>query len=98
MAPALLLITLEPWLIAARAIAQGLLMRARRGRWLLLLSPVKILVMVAAGSAVVAFLPGVNGAVPAAPTRAGWCSATPGRARPRPAPPGRPSPGPRSRT
>jgi hypothetical protein len=62
-APALIFIALEPWLISARAIAQALLMRARRGRSLLLLSPVKILVMIAIGSAVVALAPGANGAM-----------------------------------
>jgi hypothetical protein len=62
-APALIFIALEPWLISARAIAQALLMRARRGRSLLLLSPVKILVMIAIGSAVVTLAPGANGAM-----------------------------------
>ena len=62
-APALIVITLEPWLISTRAIAQALLMRARCGRSLLLLSPVKILVMIALGSTVVTLLPGANGAL-----------------------------------
>ncbi|HEY6867600.1 MAG TPA: hypothetical protein VI792_10095, partial [Candidatus Eisenbacteria bacterium] len=62
-APALALVALEPWLVAVRAIAQALLMRARQARSLLALSPVKILVMIGLGSAIVALRPGVSGAL-----------------------------------
>ncbi len=61
-APALALVVLGPFLLSARAIAQALLMRARRTGSLLVLAPVKILLMIAFGTAIVAARPDVNGA------------------------------------
>lgn len=62
-APALAFAALEPFLLAARAVAQALLMRAARTGALLMFSPVKILLMVGFGAAIVADHPHVNGAM-----------------------------------
>jgi len=62
-APAFALLPLAPLFLAARALAQAMLMNAGRTGILLALSPVKILLMVATGLAVIAARPGVNGAL-----------------------------------
>lgn len=61
--PALPLLALGPFLVSARAIAQGLLMRARRTGAFLILSPLKILLMIAMGILIAARWPNVNGVV-----------------------------------
>jgi hypothetical protein len=65
-APALALIALEPMVLSARAIAQGLLVRSGRGGVVLALSPVKLAVMLGAGLMVTRLAPHANGAVLAA--------------------------------
>jgi hypothetical protein len=61
--PALGLIALEPFVLSGRAVAQAVLMSAKRTGLLLLLSPVKLLLMIGIGMAVVAAHPGANGAL-----------------------------------
>ncbi|MCC6650690.1 MAG: hypothetical protein IT348_06035, partial [Candidatus Eisenbacteria bacterium] len=61
--PALALLALEPLVLSARAIAQGLLLRGGHGALVLALSPVKLLVMAVAGFAVARAWPQANGAV-----------------------------------
>ena len=61
--PALALLVLEPALLSARAIGQGLLLRAGRGGLLLALAPLKLAAMLGAGLLVAARAPHANGAV-----------------------------------
>jgi hypothetical protein len=61
--PALQLIALEPLVLSARALAQGLLVRSGRGGTVLALSPVKLGVMLGAGLLVARLNPHANGAV-----------------------------------
>lgn len=60
-APALLVLLLEPWALAARATAQGLLMRAHRTTPLLYFSPIKLALVALTGFVVATKSPGVNG-------------------------------------
>ena len=60
--PALGLLALEPCILSARAITQGLLVRAGRGGVLLALSPVKLALMLAAGLSIARIAPHANGA------------------------------------
>lgn len=62
-APALALIALEPMVLSARAIAQGLLVRSSRGGVVLALSPVKLVFVLGAGLLATRFAPHANGAV-----------------------------------
>lgn len=61
-APALALLAIEPTVLAARAVAQGLLTRARRTGVFLILSPAKIVLTLVVGLAVVTARPNVAGA------------------------------------
>jgi hypothetical protein len=61
--PAIALAALEPLVLSARAIAQGLLVRAGRGGLVLALSPVKLACMLAAGLFVTRVAPHANGAL-----------------------------------
>ncbi len=61
--PALMLLVFEPFLLSVRAVSQGVLMRAGRTRALLVVSPIKILLMLAAGLFVAARFPQTNGAL-----------------------------------
>jgi len=60
--PALGLIALAPPLVAARAIAQGLLMRARQTGVMLVSAPTRLVVLLAVGLPAVHLWPGGNGA------------------------------------
>jgi len=59
--PALALLVVEPFALSARAVAQGLLMRARRTQVLLVLSPVKLVLTIALGLLVATRAAHVNG-------------------------------------
>jgi hypothetical protein len=61
-APALILVALEPLALAARAVAQGLLVRARRTGVLLAVSPVKIALTLIVGLWLAAHLPRIDAA------------------------------------
>ena len=65
-APALGVIALEPLVLSARAVAQGLLLRAGGADALLWIAPLRLVATVAAGAACVALVPAANGAVLAA--------------------------------
>ncbi len=60
--PALGWMTLAPLFLTARALAQGLLVRSRRTGVMLIVSPIKLLLMIAVGTAVVSRAPHANGA------------------------------------
>jgi hypothetical protein len=61
--PALAWLVLVPPILAARAVAHGLLTRAGRTGPLLVIAPLKIALMLGAGLALAAWIPGVNPAV-----------------------------------
>jgi hypothetical protein len=61
--PALGLIALEPLVLTARALAQGLLVRGGRGGTVLALAPVKLVFMLVAGLLAARAAPHANGAV-----------------------------------
>ena len=61
--PALFFIALEPLFLAARSVAQGILMKAKRTEAFLLFSPAKIALVAVIGFAVVSANPDVNGAL-----------------------------------
>jgi hypothetical protein len=60
--PALGLLVLEPAALATRALSHGVMLRARRTGAFLAFAPLRLAVMLAAGLATAAALPGANGA------------------------------------
>lgn len=62
-APAMILLIVEPVFLAARCFAQGLLMKAKRTEAMLVYSPIKIVLTAVVGFAAVASIPDANGAL-----------------------------------
>jgi hypothetical protein len=62
-APAMVLLAIEPFFLAARSVSQGLLMRAKRTEAFLVYSPIKIALVTVAGLLVTHRNPEVNGAL-----------------------------------
>ncbi len=62
-APAVLLVALEPLFLGTRSFSQGLLMRAKRTEAFLVFSPIKIALMAGVGFPIAMHYPDVNGTV-----------------------------------